>query len=87
MLLPARVVQGHFGGGCATTVNLYNNGSMISPEWNDSISSLRNHSGGNLCFYEHAGFAGDVINVGNGASVANLHTYSMGDKITSWRPC
>jgi hypothetical protein len=78
----------NYGGGCLTTSsNVADSTRQLGLFWQDSISSLRNWSGANICFYEHPGYTGAVMWVGRGANVANTHYYGMGDRISSWRPC
>ncbi|MET9111176.1 peptidase inhibitor family I36 protein [Streptomyces zhihengii] len=77
----------NYGGGCLTTSSNVADSTRLGLFWRDSISSLRNWSGADICFYEHAGYTGAVMWVGKGVEVANTHNYGMGDTISSWRPC
>lgn len=61
--------------------------NQIGWQWQDSISSIRNLTGRNMCFYEHNGYSGDYFMVRAGYEVANLAGTKFNDAISSWRPC
>ncbi|RPK33554.1 peptidase inhibitor family I36 protein [Streptomyces sp. ADI93-02] len=59
----------------------------VGSSWQDSISSIGNNSGYNICFYEHNNHQGRSFIVPNGQGVNDLSTIGFNDSVSSWKPC
>ncbi|MFJ5265874.1 peptidase inhibitor family I36 protein [Streptomyces sp. NPDC088387] len=56
------------------------------PSDHDSVSSIVNNSGSNICFYEHPGYGGLKFTVGPWQKWATVPDW-INDKISSLTPC
>jgi hypothetical protein len=67
--------------------NVYDVLKQIAPSFQDSISSVRNLTGRDLCFYEHNNYQGLSFRIPNGQEVGNLAGTRFQDAISSWHEC
>ncbi|MEW1762535.1 peptidase inhibitor family I36 protein, partial [Streptomyces cyaneofuscatus] len=58
---------------------------QIGPQWQDSISSIRNNTGKNLCFWEHNNYQGASFRLNNGYEWGDMGSWN--DRVSSWKPC
>ncbi|MEV7994836.1 hypothetical protein AB0O67_23870 [Streptomyces sp. NPDC086077] len=66
---------------------IYDVANQIGPGFQDAISSIRNTTGRDLCFWEHNNHQGDYFKIRAGYEVANLAGSKFNDAVSSWKPC
>ncbi|RKN40361.1 peptidase inhibitor family I36 protein [Streptomyces hoynatensis] len=56
-------------------------------KWQDSISSVYNHTTHHVCFYEHNNFEGRSITLPPEYAIDDLNYWNFNDIISSWKTC